>query len=527
MANISALAGLPGNVTPDKQGADTLASEGLDMVNASSEEFKKRVDRPPVMKVETKFEKDGTPVHSFSGVSDETLQRLTENAKIGELSQQIPDPAKANMAAYLNFGEEYQRAADDLVNRFKSKREALEANPILAGVGRIASSAAIGYAGGRGDRLGPLIRGMGAYGADAFGETPDELAAKETAVRAQQLGIQGDVSRHLESRQERLADRSARDRTLSIQEDNLRRNTQDDVMRIFEQSAQSGKAPDLEAMKSTLRESGVFNEKEISARVSSLKSLANAANFQFEQRKKFEFSLERLRAGHRRSEIASARAAEMTNRQAEANIARIEQIGSKREALLRAESAALTQFAVMAGSLGMNPPTTRKAATAILSKALVDPKNFDQKAALLSDGPKMIAALEPNMKSLDVAEKAFNSRLPAELREIYATPITEEEVLAPEAGPFGPTRGKRYKEIVISEIEAGRTTEARGREMFEQIDSGKVPPEFKEIFKSQGTVAQVQPKSKSLLEKVQEKRDKASDERAKKKAERRAKLGLE
>ena len=110
-----------------------------------------------------------------------------------DVAVKMPSSTYDFIGNMLKTGIATQNAFDEARARLAAKREFQEKNPIIAGIGKIASTAAAQYGSGeqgiRTGRISPLVRAAGAYGLDQFGQTPAELAEREAGLQAQSFAV--------------------------------------------------------------------------------------------------------------------------------------------------------------------------------------------------------------------------------------------------------------------------------------------------------------------------------------------------
>jgi len=154
----------PGPTEPNYEQANNKMDEGIDTI---------RPQQPPdaaILKMTTTTDpKTGKQVHDVK-LTDALYQEVQRLAGMG---------AQAESA--------FTQARQAL----EQKRDFLNAHPIIAGVGRIASAAAAEYAGGpRGARISPLVHAAGAYGLDTYGQSPDALNGQIAGLSQQAMQAQ-------------------------------------------------------------------------------------------------------------------------------------------------------------------------------------------------------------------------------------------------------------------------------------------------------------------------------------------------
>lgn len=238
-------------LTPD-QNIDRMGNEGAALVAGNA----LKPPQVPFTEIKTKINPEtGDQTHTVSGMTDQFLQEVTRLTSIGRTAE----------GAY-----------EQAVNLRQQRLDELQAHPILAGVGRIASLAAANYQaqGMRGRAAQPLVNAAGQFGLDTFALTPEQLAEHIAQLRTQQLGAETAVANVLERGAAVEQTAQARRDTLAAQELD-RQQRMDEMQRRDAQS--------IEGRGMTAAQSGSLSPESINALASQYartgRSAEEVANF--------------------------------------------------------------------------------------------------------------------------------------------------------------------------------------------------------------------------------------------------------
>lgn len=168
------------------QNANSVADEGLQTIADKGAIDRAGEQPPPIQELSHKVDKNG---------------QTTVTARItGE--------AYDHLAGLIKDGQTARMAFDQARQMLAQKQAFLQQNPIVAGLGAIASGAAARYAGGSirdpygYSRIAPLVQAAGAYGLSQFGRSPDQLAQEQAALAQEGLKAQEPVTRAILGQQE-------------------------------------------------------------------------------------------------------------------------------------------------------------------------------------------------------------------------------------------------------------------------------------------------------------------------------------
>jgi hypothetical protein len=175
MASLSALAGFDAPFMPNPQEAENVALNATDLL-AETGQAQRDASTQHIKEIKVSYDSKG----------------------VGTVTLKGSEEAAASLQKYADIGRQAVAAADAQAEALARKRQVLEAHPILAGVGRLASLASAGYAGN--DKVGPIIRAAGIYGGEFFGQTPDQLLGEEASIRAGQAQTLGPIEAAEEAR---------------------------------------------------------------------------------------------------------------------------------------------------------------------------------------------------------------------------------------------------------------------------------------------------------------------------------------
>lgn len=195
----------------DTQNADQHGNEVVQLVND----------------VGNQGRQDQSPQSAFHEV------KYTANKEGGfDVAVKMPSTTYDYLGNLLQTGMAAENAFAAARQQLAQKRVFQQENPIIAGIGRIASTAAAqygsGYQPGRGTDIAPLIRAAGAYGLDQFGQTPDQLAQQEAQLATQQFGVSN-----------QLYNQAQQDQIIKNQEARANRAESNDALRLkLSQAAQ-------------------------------------------------------------------------------------------------------------------------------------------------------------------------------------------------------------------------------------------------------------------------------------------------
>lgn len=226
------------------------------------------------------------------------------------------------------LGQQVIEARNTQVAALKSRLAQVEAHPILAQLGRIASLAAAAYIAPHSRGEG-LVRAAGAFAAPLLHDTPENLTAEISQVEQQKLGAQLPIAQLQEQQleQERrleevrlVRERQARLDQQATENDRLQRIQAIENKYI----TQAGKGHQLnsESVSKELIRAGAKPE-EASATVESLNSLSKESELERSRRLREEQSIRMEDQKARHADLM----AQITAQQKEGNLTRATQIG--------------------------------------------------------------------------------------------------------------------------------------------------------------------------------------------------------
>lgn len=199
-------------------------------------------------------------VENANNIATEGLQTLTDQGQQQQIAQPIQElshrtdrngqttvTAKISGEAYdylqglIQDGQSARNAFSQARQLLAQKQAFLQQNPIVAGLGAIASQAAARYAGGSlavpggYSRIAPLVQAAGAFGLSQFGQTPEQLAIEQAKLSQEGLQAQEPVNRAILGQQE-IANRQE---SLDLQNKALAQQTKNqDLQRMLEYRGQ-------------------------------------------------------------------------------------------------------------------------------------------------------------------------------------------------------------------------------------------------------------------------------------------------
>lgn len=411
------------NPGPDYANAESVVNEGTQYVADQ-----KALSEPPQPVFNSLTYKDGSKGKSVSvDMPQATFDRLQNLMQSGHMAEQA-----------------FAQARQGLTN----KRQFLESHPLVGALGKIASTAAAGYASGatRGD-VSPIVRAAGAFGLDYFGKSTDQLASEEAGLAQQQFGIAKGI---ISEQQQEEGLRQAQERTdinkknseinqarlleeTQIHKDNELRKELGDATAPYETGAQHGAFVDKAAFRADpeVRRTLKNNDALIDKKADAINAIAQASRDATKM-------LAEQAAERRRQELldkAHDREAERANAitlgALSGNLGKLGELDKQVTEAYSKAGEATSFFAPYATALGLPPPKTKAEADKITSmtysKLSENPMNakeaqgFVNKAALHSADMNQYGKIE----TLQTVRKSIYDSLPKEAKAAMTAPDTD------------------------------------------------------------------------------------------------------
>lgn len=457
---------------------DAIGAQGLGYSSSLGEAA--RSNQPAFKSMTTTFDDQGNPIHDIKGVSQAYLDHIQRQIKFANLAQAT-----------------LQRVADAATR----KANVLEQHPILAGIGRATSSIAAQYA-APGSRGAAIVRGLGAFGADFFQDTPEQLLARAASAQKEGFGIEGQVVNQLEDiRRSDLAERRAdlaeqraqeeakrSQRMLDLREQDIRRNTQDDFVRAEEASAREGNLDAASAfeVKAAARPD-LFTPAEVKGRAEELRVLAKGAM----KRKQEEANIrvERYRQERAIATMAAAAAKAGQERSEKVTVVatRLNAINDDIKTIENAYTTGINFFDQWAEAAGLPPGSSPKMIAGKLQQLLATPDGQQQLGIsgvldptavreLRDRIPKELAAIvtrDSEIKRRQAERKLAIAALPKNLQDAYKESVAEP--VSPEAVPAPVTMSTEEAQILAA-YTSGRITREEADRRFLALEQGKKKP---------------------------------------------------
>ena len=406
MATLSEIAGLPqfAPAAPGQSGpqnVEKVADEAVSMLAARGRAEKTKAG-PAFNKIQYKTDADGKTTVSVD-MPEETYRNLSELAQTGQQARAAFGQAAAQLA---------------------QKREFLQANPVIAGVGRIASAAASLYAGN--PRVAPLVQASGAFGADIYGQTPDQLAVEEAKLKAQEFQVHAAQTEAVEQARHRAVQEAttlegvAMQRAqLDIAQGEAAAQNVERAVRDYEMAAASG---NVEAMDGMLKDPVVleaFGDDEagklkLQQKAQALRGVAQGFKVKLEEERKFQKELLTTRLNAEANLLNTRLRADKIDRQTAAKLKNVSDIDLQLSSLAGAKAAASAKKTMYASLAGVDPT---KATNSDIIKGLqgVFAAEPDKLRDVITDLTQVDAALQDTGArevSLRASRKAYMESLP-------------------------------------------------------------------------------------------------------------------
>lgn len=363
----------------------------------------------------------------MKGPAFSSLKYTTDKDGKTKVSVEMPEETYRDLSELVQTGRDARGAFAQAAAQLSQKRQLLQENPVLAGVGRIAATAAASYSGNR--QVEGLVRGAGAYGLDTFGKTPDELAVEEAKLKAQEfqvLAAQQDAEGQVKARafQEAsgLQQVAIQKAQLDIQQSQAKSNELDRALNPYMAAAQSGNVDAANAMLSDPVVKEAYGDDEagalkMQAQSKSLHAIAAGAKAKIAEDRKFQVDLvdHRLR-GEAGIALARIRADKM-DRQTMARQSAISAIDMRLAGLSGEKSKAQSTISLYAAKAGLNPAT---ATNEQIIQGLTDV--FAQKPEMLPDVIKELSSAREAMTDSGALEVSLKAQ-----RQAYVKSLPKEE----------------------------------------------------------------------------------------------------
>lgn len=443
-------------------------------------------------------------VELVDGLSAESLGGINGKA----LAQQIEEPpdftqrgdgridikglgplTAAKLQKYMTLGAQTQNYLEQLAKQAMRKKEVLEKNPLLSSIGRASSAIAAQYA-APGSRGQAIVRGLGAFGADFFQDTPESLIQRAAAASSEAMEVEGRihgalVNEEKERRQwimeKRRADTEERltkqgQERLDLERAEQKRKAQDSVFGVYETTAKDKRTDTSEAFRAEAQtRPDLFTPSEIEAKAKSLKILGEASARAWDQEQRVRLGMHLTEINARRIEAARDRGMASMNARTDRILGRIDKIENEKKAIREDFMTAKSYFTDMANDLGLPPPTTQAEAQKIMAAYRKDPRFGERWRSVSEMAPRRLAQLDTShIETLTKQQAIYESQLPPELRPGIDKPPTPEEIKPKPGAPPTPLELE-----AIAMKKRGEIDEPRFRAMIAALEAGVVPDELK------------------------------------------------
>jgi len=390
------------------------------------------------------------------------------------------------MAKLASFGAQAQQLLQRGVEQALRKEQVLREHPILAQIGRTTSAIAAQYA-QPGSLATPILRGVGAFGADFFSDTPESLIQRAAQLQLTKFQTEGQVLNQFED-QRRLQLQEARiQQQQTVEEGRIKRAEETakaaeirGARRDYSTAARSGQIlpESREQMVADLVASGESPKQAEAFADSKIKESAAARN-EYDRRQR---EVEDRQGRHAR--VVAQIQADAT-KYGEKITTVVGKIGTINDDVMRIErekEEATQFFSIWGGKagIGKGKPTDiafrlTKAINETPEKLGLDPNlRVAEITALQQAIPRHLAAISRSQKELDRRKNEMRlliRALPADLRSVYESPVTPSGAAPSKASP--------EEAEIMEAFRAGRITEAQAREQIRQLNAPQGIPRLR------------------------------------------------